>query len=90
MNLQHFIQTIATHDSDLTIFVAAGELTGSSEISLVNLDENDEPDGMRELVDVWHALEILNGVSNLDPTLRTPGASERLLKRFIEYMHNDA
>ncbi|MCM2375255.1 hypothetical protein [Aporhodopirellula aestuarii] len=90
MNLRHFVQTIATHDDELTIFVAVGQLSETSEIALVNLDENEEPDGMTELIDVWHAREILSGVSNLDSSLRAPDAEERLVNRFIEYMHNDA
>ena len=57
---------------------------------MVNLDEDEGPDQLTELIDVWHAHEILDGVSNLNPELKAPDAEERLTNRFIEYMHNDA
>lgn len=90
MNLQNFIRTIAIYDEGLTIFVAPGDLTGSTEVVLVNLDEDEGRDQLTELIDVWHAHEILDGVSNLNPELKAPDAEERLTNRFIEYMHNDA
>jgi hypothetical protein len=59
-------------------------------VKLVDLDTGQEPNEMRELIDVWHAREILNGVSTLNPELKDKTAEGKLIDRFIEYLRNDA
>jgi len=90
MTLGQLIRSIATIEDELTIFVGHGEITEHSEIALVDLDTGQEPNEMRELIDVWHAREILNGVSTLNPELKDKTAEGKLIDRFIEYLRNDA
>jgi hypothetical protein len=52
MNLGQLLRSIARLDGDLTIYVATGELSEHSDVALVDLEDSDEPDGMRELIDV--------------------------------------
>ncbi|MCA9201310.1 MAG: hypothetical protein KDA87_27405, partial [Planctomycetales bacterium] len=82
--------TISSLDDDLTIFVSIGAITESSEVSVINIDDDDTPIGMRELIDVSHAQEVLSGIMALEPSLRAPDAKDRLVERFIRYLYNDA
>ena len=90
MELQELICSLNTFDANLTVFVAQSELSAQSDVALVDLDTDAEPDGMRELIDVWHARDIVDGISNLSPELRNPNATDQLVARFVQYLENDA
>ena len=76
MTLRQFVEDMDSLDDELTIFwTTDGDISGDSIVFLVDLNEEDEPDELKEFIDVWHARDVIKGkisVAGLvDPDLFT-------------------
>jgi hypothetical protein len=94
--LQNLLQNITNENPDATVVVPSdGIVTLETHILLIeDLDQSDNPvvpDGYRELMDVWHMLDVIQGLSKLleDQNGRTPSNSD-LYDRFMLFLATDA
>ena len=89
MTLQQVVEEVDSLDDELTIFWKAdGDLSSDSTVFAVNLDEEEEPEGLREFMDVWHVRDVIKGKSAVagisDPDVATK------LALLLDYAENGA
>jgi hypothetical protein len=93
MTLTDLLDRLATFDDDQTVYVdAAAPL--SPTIDACVSDPPDEldalPDGKRELMDVWHARDVLAGCRKLLDDSGDSTSHEDCVRRFLRYLDTDA
>jgi hypothetical protein len=76
MSLRQLVQDVDSLNDELTVFwEPEGALSSESPVYLVDLNEEDEPDGLREFIDVWHVRDVIRGKSSVaglvDPDVST-------------------
>lgn len=95
MTLRELLHKLDDLDDDATIFAGESPLTLSSRVvvAIPDQDENGsaEADGCHEVMDVWHARETIQGLSQLlRSQLGRNATPDELEQRFMLYLKNDA
>ena len=66
MTLLQLVEDVDSLDDELTVFWNPDEsLASDSAVFVVDLDEEDEPEGLKEFIDVWHIRDVIKGKSSL-------------------------
>jgi len=62
MTLQQLVQDVDSLEDELTVFRNPEEdLSANSEIFVVDLEDEDEPEGLKEFIDIWHIQDVIKG-----------------------------
>ena len=93
MNFSELLANINGQDENHTIYVcSAGPIRPESKVSVAeNPDDGSVPfDGMRELMDVWHARDTFNGCRSLLASTGSTNDHAACVQRFLLFIENDA
>ena len=93
MNLSELLASLDRFDDEHTIYISAdGKPCADSAVDVAEPPDDDSApfDGMRELMDVWHARETLDGCRSLLASAGSVTDHALCVQRFLEYLTNDA
>ena len=93
MNLSELLARLDDFDDEHTIYISASDAphAASSVDVAENPDDGSVPfDGMRELMDVWHARDTFNGCRSLLAADGSGTDHAACVHRFLTYLENDA
>ena len=90
MSLYEFVERLDSFDDELTVFRKPnGDLTRESLIFLINVDEEEEEaQGLKEFIDVWHIRDVIEGKSKLTG-MANPDVPTKL-QLLLDYAENGA
>ena len=93
MNLSELLAGLDRFDDEQTIYVSTtGDPCAESAVNVAEPPDDDSVpfDGMRELMDVWHARETFDGCRSLLAAAGSSADHAACVARFLEYLTNDA
>ena len=93
MNLTELLTQLDMFDSEQTIYVDEGApLSATVAVSVAEAPEDDSIpfNGMRELIDVWHARESFDGCRKLLQADGVNPTHDDCVQRYLQFLENDA
>lgn len=89
ITLRELVEIANSLNGEWTVFrKPEEELSVNSVVFVVNLDEEDEPEGLREFIDIWHISDVIAGKSRVFG-LNNPDVAVKV-DLLIDYVKNGA